>query len=121
MTYTLELYDASCIVDAAMLEGSTVIDVQSGTVIGTVQAVSLRAASVTLPDFKTGDASITSTNAQIAVITVTTTANHKKNDGYYVKHIRLAMNQEYHVTIGEYTTQGSCLTLIKEAGEESGS
>ena len=121
VTYSLELYDASGVLYATALEGATVIDAESGTVIGTVQSVSLRSASVILPDFKTGEASVTGTNAQTVTVTVHATANYRQGDGYYVDSVRLAMNADYYVTVGEYTGQGSCVTLTKTTGGESGS
>jgi hypothetical protein len=121
VAYSLELFDASGILDAASLEGVSVLDVESGTVIGTVQSVSLRSASVLLPEFKTGDASTLDTGGQIVTLTVLATANYRQGNGYYIEGIRLAMNADYYVTVGEYTGQGSCVTLTKTTGEESGS
>lgn len=121
ITYSLELYDASGVLYTTALEGASVIDAESGTVIGAVQSVSLRAASVLLPDFATGEANVTDTSAQIVTVTVLSTAKYRQGNGYYVDGVRLAMNADYYVTVGEYTGQVSCVTLTRTAGEESGS
>ena len=54
----------------------------------------------------------------VLTLRVAATASYRQGDGYYVEHIRLAMNQNYRVCVGEYTGQASCVTLTVNTGEE---
>ncbi len=119
LQYTLEIYDADAVIDVTALEGAEVIDAQSGTVIGNVLAVSSRSLDVLLPDFKNGETTSTEVQRTVLTLTVSTTARYKQGDGYYVDDIRLAMNQNYLVSVGDYTGKGSCVTLTVSTEGES--
>ena len=119
--YTLELYEAGAVLDPAALEGAVITDAESGVVIGRVLTAVKSTKRVVSPDFQSGEATLVEGQETVITLHVSVTANHRQGDGYYVDHIRLAMNQNYSVCVGEYVGQASCVTLTVNTGEESAS
>ena len=116
--YTLEICETDAILDPFVLEGAALTDAQSGTVIGHVSSVASRTQEVLLPDFNDAKATGAKGQRTILTLTVSVTAKYKQDDGYYVEHVRIAMNQDYLVSAGGYTGRGSCITLrINTEGE----
>ncbi len=121
VSYTVELAGVSSATLNALNVGDTVIDAETGALIGTVTAVDVRPyetfGQLYEKDTVVGSNVVTritypDTMATVTV-TIVTNASYVANRGYSADNCRIAVGKTFTLCFPEYTGTGVCVSLVK--------
>lgn len=122
VTYTVELSGVEKSTLNALQVGDTVIDRESGAVIGTVTEVTSRAYEVYTdsaeldPDLDSHVVTKTTYPDDLVTVTVTVTvqADYEKGIGYSVEDCRIAVGRSYDLSFSSFMGEGVCVEFRVE-------
>ena len=120
--YTVEFFGVDKDVESAFHEGDTVIDVETGAVMGVVTQVSSRVyeaytdtpSAEIVPEFDKHVVQKERNEAwRVITVTISVTADYQPGIGYSVESNRIAVGREYQLRFPAYTNSGACVSLSR--------